>query len=285
MSSQRPGMPKIDLKAFEESVAVAAESAVRTLMDKGKGTFYAVVFHEFYAEEHDVIAMPCLAANTVESLGDNEDSRWSSADWKWTQIKYLTPEIKKLHRAIEMIAASQDILFWEKTYRRFMDAFVKIVKLMQARLKRHPKAQRDFGVFVFTEEDEIEVLRRCMSSAQFKRLFPHLQADFADQQELQKGSIETKLQKYQRDIWEYREEIVLLGAPALPMLLEALNDSERGWSAANCLGRIGIAEPEIIHALRKRAKRGADIHCHDTIALVMLGDVSAHFRNVTSRPQ
>lgn len=32
----------------EESVVVAAESAVRTLMDKGKGKLYAVVFHEFH---------------------------------------------------------------------------------------------------------------------------------------------------------------------------------------------------------------------------------------------
>ena len=58
-------MPSFNWKAFENAVARAALAAVGKVMDKHAESFYAVVFHEFYAETHDVIAVPCLAANTI----------------------------------------------------------------------------------------------------------------------------------------------------------------------------------------------------------------------------
>jgi hypothetical protein len=104
-------VPSIDWKKVEGAVFDAASAAISRLMDRNVGTFYAVAFHEFYAEAGGVIAMPGLAANTVEHLAGKEDSRWSSADWKWNQIKYETAETKKLHRAIEKAAISRDESF------------------------------------------------------------------------------------------------------------------------------------------------------------------------------
>jgi hypothetical protein len=78
-------MAPIDWKTVEAVVFDAALAAIAQLMDLHAASFYAAAFHELYAETDVVIAMPCLAANTVENLGGNEDSRWSSADWKWRQ--------------------------------------------------------------------------------------------------------------------------------------------------------------------------------------------------------
>jgi hypothetical protein len=56
------------------------------MMKRNAASFYAVVFHEFYAEVGGVIAMPCLAANTVEKPAGKEDSPWNSADWKLNSL-------------------------------------------------------------------------------------------------------------------------------------------------------------------------------------------------------
>ena len=173
----------IDWKQFERAVLDAVRAAITRLMDRSSAPFYAVAFHEFYAETGGVIAMPCLAANTVDDLAEKEDSRWSSADWKWTQIKYATAEIRKLHRTIEKVAMSQDDSFWEQTHSRFIDAFVRVAKKLTAELRKHPRAGKDFGLFVFTEDDEIEVLQRCMTPARFQKLFPQLQTELQEAQE------------------------------------------------------------------------------------------------------
>jgi hypothetical protein len=268
-------MADIDWKAFETAVGDAALSAERKVMDENDETFYAIVFHEFYAESHDRISMPCLAANTLEHLGDRDDARWSSPDWKWAQLPYESAETKKLHRIIERDAASRDVAYWVAIYSRFIDAFVSIAKRMQAKLKAHRRADGDFGIFVFLNgcEDEVEVIQQCTTPAEFKRLFPRLKAELDRRQAIKGNSLENRLRSYRDDLFGHQQEVLALGENAIPMLLEVLQDQEKSWLAADLLGLLGIASATVVDALRARAKIGAELNFHDTIALALLGDV------------
>ncbi len=266
-------MPLIDWPNVERAVFDAALAAITQLMNRHAASFYGVAFHEFYAERDGVIAMPCLAANTEEYLAAKDVSRWSSADWKWTQIKYATAQTRKLHRAIEKVATSGDESLWERTHARFIDAFVNVAKKLTDELRKHPRAGKDFGVFIFHEEDEVDVLKRCMTSAKFKKLFPQLQANLEEAKRRGSSPLESKLQIYRQHIREYENEILKLGAQALPMLRHALEDKKQGWAAADLLARIGIPDPDVIRILKQHALKGHEIACHDTIALALLDEV------------
>jgi Domain of unknown function (DUF4303) len=266
-------VPSIDWKTVERAVYDGALAAITKLMERQPASFYAGAFHEFYAERGGVIAMPCLAANTVEYLEGKDEARWSSADWKWTQIKYANAETRKLHRAIEKAARSGDESLWQKTYERFIDMFVAVAKKLTAQLRKRPRAAKDFGVFVFNEENEVDVLKRCMTPARFKKLFPQLQAKLEAAKQRDKSPIDSKLKVYRQELRAYENEILKLGAQALPMLLDALHDENQGWAAADILAKIGIPDPEILRVLKQHALKGNELAVHDTIALALLGEV------------
>ncbi len=266
-------MPSIAWTYVERAVFDAALTAITQLMNRQPASFYAVAFHEFYAEKDGVIAMPCLAANTEEHQAGSENSRFSSADFKWTQIKYSTAETRKLHRAIEKAATSRDEPRWERTHEQFMSAFVNVATKLTAALRKHPRAGKDFCVFLFSEDDEIEVLKRCMSPAKFKKLFPQLQSELEVAKQRAKSPLESKLEVYRQDLFDYEDEILKLGAKALPLLRDALEDKEQGWLAADCLAKIGIPDPEVLKVLKQHARQGHEVVSHDTIALALLGEV------------
>jgi hypothetical protein len=264
-------VPLIDWKKFEEAVFDAALAALTRLMDRNAASFYAAAFDEFYAEEDGPIAMPCLAANSAENLVGKEDARWSSPDWKWTQIKFVTPEVRKLHRGLEKAAVSQDEALWLQTHARFIDAFVNIAKRLSAELRKRHRVGKEFGVFVFTEDDEVEVLRRCMTPVKFKKLFPRLEMERGRVKERDRGPLDGKLRDLRQDIHGYQKEILKLGAQALPMLRDALHDQEQAWVAADTLAKIGIPDAKAIAVLKQRARQGDESAFHDAIALALLG--------------
>jgi hypothetical protein len=270
---EQSAMQAADWKVFQEAITEAALEAATRLMDRNDETFYAIAFHEFYAETGGTIAMPCLAANSEERLAQGKNSRWSSADWKWPQIRYATATTRKLHRQIERDATSQDEAHWGRVHMRFVDSFIRVAKTLQKKLKSHQHAHRDLGAFVFKEDDLLEVLQRCTTPARFQKLFPRLQAERDRQQSLTASPRRRKLETYREDLAGHQEEIVRLGAEALPMLRDALRDEEQAWIAADLLGKIGIADPEAVEALKRRARTGVELAFHDTTALALLGEV------------
>lgn len=258
---------------FEQALQSAVESAVLQLMSRQKGTFYCVAFHEFYAELEGPIAMPLLAASTEESIANRSDQRWSSADWKWRNIKYLTPELRKLHRAIGKHAVSGDEAVWQSTHSRFMDAFIKVARKSTQQLQKGEKTTRDFAVLVFTEEDEVATLQRCLSAARFKKLFPQLAAESEAQSQLAARPVSDKFQKYREDLYRYQSEIQKLGQQAIPFLCEVLTSNAKDdWVAASLLGKIGIADAKAVQILKARAASAHGGARHDAIALAALGE-------------
>lgn len=261
-------------KQFESTLSRAALVALRKVIDGGKGVFYAAAFHEFYAERNEVIHLPCLAANTVEALDGNDDGRWSSADWQWTNLPYQTREVRQLQVALQNEAASKDQSHWEKIYRQFRQAFVNVSRSLHSMLKTHRNVNPDFGVFVFTEDDEdAELLRNCTTRVKFKKLFPQLQADGDCQAAAGRLPLKGKLAIYRKDVRENERAILQLKGRALPMLVDALADEEQAWAAADLLGKLGIPDRKVIAALRKRAQAGGETRFHETSALALLGDI------------
>ncbi|MEW4451504.1 hypothetical protein AB1L30_02355 [Bremerella sp. JC817] len=266
-------MAIVDWKAWEQLCYEGVLAALDKRIGGTKGTFYAVVFHEFYGERGGMIALPWLAANTVELLGEETDSRWSSADWKWTNIKYASPELRKAHRALQKEAAQLDDDDWAKAYQRYVDSFIRVAKSISKAFKKHPQVTQDFGAFVFTEENEVETLRKCVSPARFRRLFPNIQEMIDNEEQLSGSPVDQKLALYRKDLWEHRQQIIQLGHDALPLLLDVLqNDKDQDWAAADLIGEMGLDDPQAIALLRRRASTGKETCFHDTTALAMLGD-------------
>lgn len=268
-------MSEIDWKGFESLVSNKVLETLTRLLDRQKKPIYAAAFHEFYCEMDGPIAMPCLAANSDEAAAIEAGNHWSSADWKWIEITYSTPEIRKAHKAIEKEACREGGN-WEKTQKRFVDAFIKVAKELSKQLGKHPQVTKDFGVFVFLEDEaetEIDALKRCMSPAKFKRLFPDMQAMLDDASHLAASSPDTKLARYREDLREHEQAILKLGEQAIPMLRDALNDDEQCWAAADLIAKIGVADPLTIEILKDRAWSGMALAFHDTIALALLGEI------------
>lgn len=263
-----------DWKAYESTLLEAATVAATALLDKRRGAFYAMAFHEFYAEAGDHIALPCLAAHTEERLAGDESSRWSSPDWHWTDIKYQNRALRHLHRVLDREAMEQEMAAWEATYARLVEAFVRVAKQLSRKLAKHPRAGKDFGVFVFTDaDDSARVLQRCMTPKKFKRLFPDLEEELAGRRQLEASADDVKLARYRRDIRQHHDDILRLGDKAIPMLLEALQDDGQAWAAADLLGKHGNANPEVIETLRRRASAGHETRFHEAGALALLGDI------------
>lgn len=259
-------------KEYEAAIVRGAEKGVREVMDKHEGHFYAVAFHAFYAELDGQIQLPLLATNTLEQQAKGGYSKWSPPDWKWSKIKYTDAALKKMHREMEKLAHNDEEELWQATEQLFMDAMIRAIKTVAAELKKHKKAAADFVGIVETEHDEIKNLQKCVTPAQFKKLFPQIVARLDEAKRIDASSTDEKLAKYRERLSRHCEEIVKLGEAAIPMLLEMLDDPQEGWTAANLLGRIGIAEPQVIAALRQRANSpSANIHL--TSSLALLGDV------------
>jgi hypothetical protein len=269
---------------YDAAVLRGTEAAVRAIMEKHDGNFYAIAFHEFYGETGGMIGLPCLAANTLEELELNGDSKWSSPDWKWIDIKFANAEMKKLHQALEKYACSEDDDdFWEAAYKRMIKAYIRAITEVAAKLKKHKRASPDFVGIVSTEDNEIENLKKCVTPAQFKKLFPEIAAETKAAKQLQASPLDKKLAKYREALFDHEAAIIKLGAAAVPMLLEMLGDAEQGWNAAYLLGRIGIAEPRVIEALRKRMKNKKQADGQTAIALALLGDVD-HVLKLAASP-
>lgn len=266
-------MASFNWKNYELALFEAALESVTTLMTETLGSFYAVAFHEFYAEYFERIDLPYIAANTVEVLQKDPGAHWSSPDWNWVSQPYATRELERLHAAMSKRASSRDEGYWRDQYSRFIEVFVKTAKRMHRRLRNHEHATKDFAVLVFTNDNEVEVLQRCLTPSRFAKLFPDLQNELNDRRDSARMPTAERLTKYQEDLFEFQGDILQLGNSAIPMLIEVLKDKDQRWLAADLLGELGIADMQAINALRARTMPGSETTFHDTTALALLGDV------------
>jgi len=265
----RKALMAIDWKTFDELVYASARAALVRRWERQKATVYAIAFHEFYAELDGPIALPWLAANSVESVTRSEESRWSAPDWKWPRIPYAPVELKSLHRSVQKEAVSGDESHWHKVHARFIESFIRACRKLTRELAGHPSADRNLVAVCLVEEDDDTVLRRCLTAAQFRRHFP----DTSDQRSPVALQSDSKWETYAADLYGHQAEVLKLGSAAVPFLTEILKqDTPESWVAAQLLGRLGARDPKSLSELKRRAKRAGRVAFHDTIALALLGE-------------
>ena len=112
-----------------------------------------------------------------------------------------------------------------------------------------------------------------MTPAKFKKLFPHLQTELEEAKQRVSSPFDSKLNIYRQDLRRYENEIMKLGTQSVPMLLDALQDEEEAWAAADILAKIGIPDPDVLCVLKQHALQGHELAFHDTTALALLGEV------------
>ncbi len=265
---------------FETAVCVSAERVIRRAMrEYPNENAYAAAFHEFYAEEWQVIREPCLALNTLEEIADSDRLKWSPADWYWTDLEYLSKRAASYFDRLNSEANRGDADHWHKTHDRLMRSMVRIAKDLGRRLKPL-NVTRDFGVYVFANNrpDGPEILRKCMSKGRFARFFPHLHERTEAAATLADASIARKLASYREDLHLHRDKILAIGIPAVSMLIDYLNEPKRGWLAASMLGQLGLREDRIIRALRSEVQRKTRNTRQAMCSLALLGDLDYLFK-------
>ena len=265
---------KFNWRTYETELLKCVEKSVLEVMGQYPDEhFYGAAFHSFYREYGDRIALPCLAVNTEEEIDENLDTRWSSPDWYWNDLSYEGRALASLHDRLNNFASSNDDNHWEILHKEWMAGLIRVAKRLTAKLKKQVQATQDFGFFLFDEESD-DVLRRCMSSAKFKKLFPDLLNDIERKQANEELPAAKKLALYANDLSkENCEKLLTHGKKAIPVLLNKLS-GEDGWLAANLLGRLGVPDENVIEALRESVE-SKDDSCrrHAATSLALLGDI------------
>ncbi len=267
-------MARFKWKAYEDLLTkLALEAIGEVLDDHPDESFYAASFHGFYAEEEGQIAVPLLGVNSHEAI-DEGYSTWGPPDWYWDDVPFEDDELDELQAAMQEEACRADVDHWHKTHARFMEAMVKVSKSLTSKLKNKKQASKDFVVVVLDEESEDadELLRRCMSKAKYKKLFPSENDSENDPPLTDVGPAKPGWRPYLAELRAHEDEILQMGKTALPMLLYAMNLPSQRSDAAGMLGQLQIAVPAVIEALRKSAATGKDSHYRSAVSLAILGD-------------
>lgn len=257
-------MARFAWKAFEDELF---ESMHRALVKHARAhrpkAVYALGLHGLYAQEGERIDLPCLAigvsAGSPPSRGELSDTRWNPADWRYPDIRYAGA--RALGTRVTAEATRGDAARWRRTCARLEDALGTVVaRLRDAAPSIYP-VTADFVAAIFEEECAPDRVRRTVPPALFARVFAAEVEREAARRARQRASPATRATMLVAALGgpdgdEAADGLVTLGAPAIPPLLQLLDDPKRGWEGAMLLGLIGRslcrdAEPEDVdEALR-----------------------------------
>jgi hypothetical protein len=257
-------------------VAQAKHVALRVIRQNPRHIFYAVALQESYRELDGSICLPYLALNSIEEVRSVEaDGPYdmASANWKWTTLRVVTPELKKLQRELNAEANRSIHEHWYRTEKCFLSRMVSVSKRLFAELKKHKQTTPDFCVYFDDEEGGEDLARRCMPKSLYAKLFPDDETAMQPKADLPTSK---KLERYLADIYTYENEIASLGEASIDSLIPKLTNGEDGCTAARLLARIGAASPVAIRALRRQVRDSSrpGINCARwcSYSLAMLGD-------------
>ena len=271
---------KFNWKRYEAKLLRGLSEAIQEVMGQyPEEHFYGAAFHSFYREHGDRINMPCLAVNTEEENGGDFDTRWSSPDWYWNDLDYEGSEFLSLHQQFDEFASSEDDQHWDTLHSQWMESLIRVAKQLTTKLKKKKQATSDFGFFLFDEESDemVDVLRRCMTAANFKKLFPDLMEAIQREQATEKLPVSKRLTLYASDLTEENcAKLLALGAKAVPALVNVLklNEGDDKIRPTIMLGRLGIRDRDAINALREYASPSVEpyLASHAANSLVLLGE-------------
>ncbi|UHQ23215.1 HEAT repeat domain-containing protein [Lysobacter sp. 5GHs7-4] len=284
----------IDWTRLQGLLTADAAAALRvTLAAQPQRQCYAVAYYGSYRELDGAIWLPTLAANSLQALGRERpldvhpqafwSEAWNPPDWEHSDIDYVSQALNAAAAEVERVARSATREEWWAIERRWMQTLVEAARELQRLLQDGGLALAPgFIAFVHDEQGQTELLREGIGEARFARLFPDEVAAQAERERVLALAlperIATLIQHSDRvggafDTEQAREQLCALGEPALPALLTRLHARGEWWVAA-LLGRIGVASPEAIAALRRRVERRGDEPAQAWAArsLAVLGD-------------
>jgi hypothetical protein len=269
---------KIDWKRLEDAYAAQAEREILKLMRGNPAhALYAVALHGSYRELDGEICLPCLAANSIETLRDQQgcdevEYDFGPPNWDWCGIILETKELNRLATALQDEATRSTQNHWYKTEKRFISTMVRVTKRLYAILKERKQTTSDFVVFFDDEQGDLDLIRKCIPKSLFLKHFPDQDLEEKRRRKLTASPISKKLKTYLSDMWEFQAEVVQLGEGAVDGLIANLKSSEDGWMAASLLGQIGVSSDKVIRALRREVRRSSAAAMQSASALGVLGD-------------
>lgn len=268
-------------KALEPLIVEDATRALRALLDENPGEqFYAAAFHGMYRELDGPIYLPSLCANSVgaregdEPSGDFWSAEWNPADWRWDEIQFSSAALDAAADAACEITRNDTREGWLLAQQECIDMLVSAARKVRAALGDAPQLTPDFVLFLHDEENSLELACRCIGDAAFHSLFP--KEALAQRERMRVAALPAeervswlvgRLGRFDGqpvDAEEAEKWLIDIGAPAVPALIEQLARPRGrfGCEAARMLGRIGLATPEVLAALRSKLLAPADKPTH-----------------------
>ncbi len=236
-------------------------------------TIYAIALHEYYSELDGAITLPFVGVNSLESLSKKDGStKYNPADWQWHDLEVTTRELERLTDQLHAEANRSTQDHWYRTEKRFINTLIRIVKRLYKEFKDHPRTTADFVCYPTFDCEGMDVLAKSVPKKLLMQHFgSHYKAE-AKRAKVVSSSAADKLEKFREDLWEFEDEVAAMGAGALDFLLAELKTGADKNTAARLFGRIGIADQNVIKALRRDVTTSAKNAAWCARALGMLGD-------------
>ncbi|RQO55672.1 hypothetical protein DBV14_11660 [Variovorax sp. KBW07] len=267
-------------KALEPLIVEDALRALHQLLADNPGEqFYAVAFQGMYRELDGPIYLPALSANSVsaresEPSGDFWTAEWNPPDWRWDEIQFASPAQNAAADAACETTRNHTREAWLLAERECIDMLVSAAQKIRAALGNAPQLAPDFVVFLHDDENGLDLARRSIGDAAFRKLFPKETESEHERLRVAAMPVEERvswlvgrLGRFDGrpiDASDAEKWLVDIGAPAVPALLDLLARPRGKFSleAARMLGHIGLATPDVLAALRKKLLAPADRSTH-----------------------
>jgi hypothetical protein len=270
-----------DWKAFEAALLAELTAALqRFAKEHGKETFYAVALYGVSRELDGLLALPLLAASSVEK-GPPPDkpptfwgARFNPADWPYQEIGLGSKPALKLEQQLTAEATRSTPAHWRATEKTYFQVLVRIAGALRDATGALERTA-DFVCFWHDEEGGEDLARKTIDKALWTKLFAREAAQKRERARVAKqpaaeraAFLVTRFGSFDGvDTETAQRELLAMGAEAVDALVAKVGDKRDGWTAAKVLGQIGITTPAAIKALRARASE----HWFAK-ALGMLGD-------------
>lgn len=270
-----------DWKAFEGELLEELRAALRRFAKQHRNEhFYAVAIFGVYRELDGLLSLPALGASTVEEGPEPEaptsfwSARFNPADWPH-ELELDRKTGLRLEKLLTAEATRGTVTHWRSVERKYFAVLTRIVAALRSDAAEILTCTEDFVCFWHDEEGGHELARKTINRTLADRLFERESSQKHERQKLAKQSpdaraafLVTRFSQFEGVTSEQAQrELLAMGASAHEALIGALADKEDGWTAAKVLGQIGIATPQVIAGLRKRADE-----LWFAMALGMLGD-------------
>lgn len=312
------GTTAFDWQAFEQTLFDAWwQDAQGFLAAHPAERIYAFALGGLYREEDGPICLPCLAANSeaayAEDFGGDADGnpdsldhvRFHPADWRWPELgsDATSARLRQAEQALNAEATSGTVAHWRATEARLLGVLVRVCRSLAQALRSsrwQDRLTEDFICWLSTPDDgeEADLARQCLGDEVFARIFSGNAQQDEERRRIAALPLDDRIRYHiaclqgtpdaslgldrvhaqsqreaaQAALWH------IGGLRVAHALLPLLDKPMQQWQAAFMLARLGVADGQVIAALRMHVLQPAGKREHESgrdwcaAALGALGD-------------